>query len=141
MSWNFVHDRPIYAQLVEHIQRRVLSGEYAIGQRLPSIRELAAEAAVNPNTLQRAFAELENLGLVYAQRTAGRFITEDQEKISQIRQEHARQLAEEFLSKLDLNESSGDEQLEELLEGLSIEEIEQLLQESNENQTIDKKIA
>ena len=96
MSWQFANNRPLYAQLVEQIQLKILAGEYEPGGKLPSIRELAAEAAVNPNTLQRAFLELEQKGLVYTQRTAGRFISEDQEKIAAIRQEYAKQVAAGF---------------------------------------------
>ena len=97
MRWKFDNDRPIYVQLVEHIQRKILSGEYTVGQKLPPIRELASEASVNPNTLQRAFAELEGKGLVYTQRTVGRFITDDPEKIIEIRSECAKGLVLEFL--------------------------------------------
>lgn len=92
MSWDFDNDRPIYLQLVEHIQRKILSGEYPPGERLRSIRDLASEAAVNPNTMQRALAELENMGLIYSKRTAGRFITNDDDKIAQIREKYARQI-------------------------------------------------
>ena len=77
MAWELNGDRPIYAQLAEQIERRIISGFYQPGQRLPSVRDLAADAAVNPNTMQRALAELEQKGLVHAQRTSGRYITED----------------------------------------------------------------
>ena len=100
MSWQFVNDRPIYAQLVELIQQKILSGEYAPGGKLPSIRDLAAEAAVNPNTLQRAFSELELKGLVYTQRTAGRFISEDQEQIGALRQAYAKQAVRDFYERM-----------------------------------------
>ena len=100
MSWHFVNDRPIYAQLVEQIQLKILAGEYEPGGRLPAIRELSAEAAVNPNTLQRAFLELEQKGLVYTQRTAGRFISEDQEKIAALRQEYAKRTVAEFFGQM-----------------------------------------
>ena len=100
MSWNFVNDRPIYAQLVEQIQLKILSGEYAPGERLPSSRDLAIEAAVNPNTLQRAFAELEQKGLVYAQRTAGRFISENVENIADIRRQYAEKSVGAFVGQM-----------------------------------------
>ena len=79
MAWDLKSDRPIYTQLVEEIELRIISGRYEAGEKLASVRDLAAEAAVNPNTMQRALAELEQRGLVYSQRTSGRFITEDKE--------------------------------------------------------------
>ncbi len=69
MAWNLQSDRPIYAQLVEQIQRMIVTGVFPAGSRLPSVRELAVEAAVNPNTMQRALARLEEDGLLYTQRT------------------------------------------------------------------------
>lgn len=77
MSWELVNDRPIWVQLIEQLTRRIVSGEYPPGARVPSVRDLAAEAGVNPNTMQRAFAELERLELIRTQRTAGRTVTED----------------------------------------------------------------
>ena len=100
MSWHFVNDRPIYTQLVEQIQLKILSGDYKPGEKLPSIRELAEKAAVNPNTLQRAFSELELKGLVYAQRTAGRFISEDQEQIKALRQAYAKEAVQAFYERM-----------------------------------------
>lgn len=81
MLWDFKKDRPIYTQLIEQIELRIISGVYQSGQKMPSVRDLAAEAAVNPNTMQRALTELEREGLLYTQRTSGRFITEDTEMI------------------------------------------------------------
>ncbi|MBR5381000.1 MAG: GntR family transcriptional regulator [Oscillospiraceae bacterium] len=77
MEWSFRNDLPIYSQLVERIKLGIVTGELPPGARLPSVRELAAEAGVNPNTMQRALTELERYGLVFTQRTAGRFVTED----------------------------------------------------------------
>ena len=85
MPWNLDADRPIFLQILERIRMDIISGKYTPGEKLPSVRELAAQAAVNPNTMQRAFAELERTGLVYSKRTSGRFITEDQEMIDAIR--------------------------------------------------------
>lgn len=79
--------RPIYAQLVERLQGRIIGGEYPPGSRLDSVRDLAAAAGVNPNTMQRALAELERRGLVYTERTAGRFVTNDTERIEAVRTE------------------------------------------------------
>lgn len=89
MAWMLDSDRPIYAQLVERIQMQIVSGQYPPGGKLPSVRELAMEAAVNPNTMQKAFAELERSGLIITQRTNGRNVTGDEQLIQQIRQELA----------------------------------------------------
>ena len=85
MQWNIRDDAPVYAQLVEHIKLAIVSGEFPLGSRLPSVRELASEAGVNPNTMQRAFAELEREGLVLTQRTAGRTVTEDALRIETVK--------------------------------------------------------
>ena len=85
MRWNIRSDAPVYSQLVEHIKLAIVSGEFPLGSRLPSVRDLAAEAGVNPNTMQRAFAELEREGLVLTQRTAGRTVTEDALRIETVK--------------------------------------------------------
>ena len=100
MPWNLDNNRPIYLQLVERIQMDIVSGIYHAGDKLPSVRELAAEAAVNPNTMQKAFSELERSGLVYTQRTNGRYITEDQKRISQVRESLARECTQNYLSNI-----------------------------------------
>ena len=100
MSWTFSGDKPIYTQLVERLQLRIVTGEYPPGTRLSSVRDLAAEAAVNPNTMQRALSELESTGLVYTQRTAGRFVTEDGEKIAALRAQLGREKVRRFLAEM-----------------------------------------
>ena len=82
MKWQFSNDAPIYSQLIAQIKVGIVSGAFPPGERLPSVRDLATEAGVNPNTMQRALTELEREGLVYSQRTTGRFVTEDQAKIA-----------------------------------------------------------
>ena len=96
MGWKFQADRPIYAQLMEEIKRRIISGVYKPGEKMPSVRDLAAEASVNPNTMQRAFAQLEQEGLLYTQRTSGRFVTEDEERIMDMKNELAKELIRDF---------------------------------------------
>lgn len=96
MGWNFQADRLIYAQLMEEIKHRIISGVYKPGEKMPSVRELAAEASVNPNTMQRAFAQLEQEGLLYTQRTSGRFVTEDEERIMDMKNELAKELIRDF---------------------------------------------
>ncbi len=98
MAWSLDSDRPIFLQIIERIQTEIISGRYAPGDKLPSVRELAAEAAVNPNTMQKAFGELERSGLVYSQRTSGRFITEDLVMIEDLKQKIAREKIETFLN-------------------------------------------
>ncbi len=97
MPWDLNSDRPIFIQLIEKIQIDIISGKYAPGDKLPSVRELAQKASVNPNTMQKALAELERTGLVYSQRTSGRFITEDIGMIEQLKTELAEKVITEFL--------------------------------------------
>lgn len=98
MAWELDNDRPIYAQLVDRIQMQIVSGKYPPGGKLPSVRDLAAEASVNPNTMQRAFAELERSGLIVTQRTNGRNVTEDEQQIKNIRTNLARACVHRFFA-------------------------------------------
>ncbi len=100
MPWNLNSDRPIFMQLIEIIQHSILSGTYPPGSKLPSVRDLAAQAAVNPNTMQKALAELERSGLVYSQRTSGRFITEDIPMIEELKNTLAKTTIEQFLKSM-----------------------------------------
>ena len=97
MKWDFSSDAPIYAQLILQIKVGIVSGVLPPGERIVPVRELAAEAGVNPNTMQRALMELERDGLVYSQRTTGRFVTEDKAVVQKAKQELARQHIEAFL--------------------------------------------
>lgn len=97
MQWQFRNDQPIYAQLIDQITRAILSGAFAPGEWLPAVRELAMQAGVNPNTMQRAMAQLESTGLIYAQRTAGRFVTQDTQVITAARERLATERIAEFL--------------------------------------------
>ena len=97
MDWTFRADAPIYTQLCEHLTLAIVSGVYPPGGRLPSVRELALEAGVNPNTVQRALGELERQALVYSQRTVGRFVTEDAALIARAREALAEERARDFL--------------------------------------------
>ena len=100
MPWNLTSDRPIFLQIIEIMQLSIVSGKYAPGDKLPSVRELATEAAVNPNTMQKALQELERSGLVYSKRTSGRFITEDLNMIEEIKSTLAREKIETFLQSM-----------------------------------------
>ncbi len=99
--WHFTDDRPIYAQIIEQIQLFIVSGVLAPGCRLPSVRDMAAQAGVNPNTMQKALTELERMGLVFAQRTSGRYITEKEELIQEMKTELAREKIAEFLRSME----------------------------------------
>lgn len=101
MAWNFTADRPIYLQLMEEIMLRVVTGVYGPGEKLPSVRELAAEAEVNPNTMQRALAELEATGMINAQRTSGRYVTHDENLLASYRRKLAEGYLRETLQKLE----------------------------------------
>lgn len=119
MAWKLDSDRPIYLQLVERIQVMIVSGLYEPGAKLPSVRDYAAEAAVNPNTMQKAFAELERSGLIITQRTNGRTVTDDVALIKQVRNQLAREQAATFMQRM-----------EEL--GVSKEELAEILNEIQE---------
>ena len=89
MSWQFDNSKPIYIQLVETLKLKIISGQLLAGNKLSSVRDLAEEAGVNPNTMQRALSELEKDQLVYSQRTSGRFVTEDMQLIQQAKNQYA----------------------------------------------------
>ena len=110
MAWSFKDDRPIYLQIMEQIEIRIISGFYKAGDKLPSVRDMASEAAVNPNTMQKALAELELKGLLYSQRTSGRFITEDVNMIKEMRNELATDIINEFLNNMK-NIGYGEEEI------------------------------
>ncbi|WP_455054987.1 GntR family transcriptional regulator [Merdimonas faecis] len=100
MPWDLDNDRPIYLQLMERIQQDIVSGVYKAGDKLPSVRELAIDAAVNPNTMQKALSELERNGLVHSRRTSGRFITEDEAMLKNLRDELASRHIQDFMEKM-----------------------------------------
>lgn len=97
-GWEFSGGAPIHAQLMEQITHKIISGDYAPGTKLPSVRDLASEAAVNPNTMQKALSALEGSGLVYSERTSGRYVTDDIGLIENAKEELALKNAEKFFS-------------------------------------------
>lgn len=101
MNWKFSGERPVYQQIMETLRGAIVKGELARGKKVPSVRELAAQAQVNPNTMQRALTELEREGLLVGGGTSGRTVTTDQGVLSamkeQILEELARECAEKFL--------------------------------------------
>ena len=122
MPWDLDNNRPIYLQLMERIQQDIITGVYKPGEKLPSVRDLALDAAVNPNTMQKALSELERSGLVYAQRTSGRFITDNADLLRQLKKKMASSYVTDFLEKMT--------QL-----GFSTEEILDLMQSINKEET------
>ena len=112
MPWNFNSNTPIYIQIIEQIKFSIAVGEYKAGDKLLSVRDLAAEAEVNPNTMQKALSELERGGLLYTQRTSGRFITNDEAAIKKLREQLAEDQVENFISKMKLLGYSPDEAAE-----------------------------
>lgn len=101
MQWKLDGNAPIYAQLVERMKLGIVSGEWLPGQRIPAVRELAVEAGVNPNTLQRALQELERQGLLFSLRTSGRFVTEDKTMIENAKGALAREHITAFLQQME----------------------------------------
>ena len=97
MEWKFRSDLPIYSQLVEQIKLGIVSGNLLPGERLMSVRDMATEAGVNPNTMQRALQELERDGMVYSQRTTGRFVTENMQVIERAKKKFAEEQIRSFL--------------------------------------------
>ncbi|MGI6492100.1 MAG: GntR family transcriptional regulator [Peptococcaceae bacterium] len=102
MPWELKSDRPIYTQLIEQIELLIFSGVYPPGSKLPSVRDMAQEAAVNPNTMQRALTKLEEEGLIITHRTSGRTVTEDVQMIQRAKAKLAQEQVKEFLEKMQL---------------------------------------
>ncbi|MBQ9507641.1 MAG: GntR family transcriptional regulator [Clostridia bacterium] len=101
MEFLFDNDRPIYVQLVETLRTAIVSGEYPPGARLPSVRELAIRAQVNPNTMQRALQQVEDEGLIYTERTNGKFVTKAPAKIADVKRGLALEKAKAFLAEME----------------------------------------
>ena len=99
MAWRFLQDRPVYLQISERIIMSIISGEYIAGEQLPSVRQLALEAAVNPNTVQHAFQELEDEGVIVSKGTQGRYVTDNADIIEESRNKMLKNLVDEFIVK------------------------------------------
>ena len=97
MAWSFMPDRPVYIQLAEIMRKQIISGDYAPAAQIPSVRQLAIDTAVNPNTVQRALCALEEDGLVESRGTLGRFVTSDTSVIERCRDEDAKRLITAFI--------------------------------------------
>jgi len=100
MAWEFKDGIPMYRQIVRIFERRIASGEYKLEEKIPSVRDLALEAGVNPNTMQRALSELEAEGLVHTERTNGRFVTGDREQLEALRKRLSEECIRRFFREL-----------------------------------------
>ena len=100
MDWNFKNGIPIYTQIVDELTMRIASCAYAPGEKLDSVRDMAMDVGVNPNTMQRALSEIERRGLVYSERTSGRFVTRDENVLKELHKELAGRYLDEFVEKL-----------------------------------------
>lgn len=98
--WNLDSGRPIYLQIVEQIEFQICSGAYQPGDKIPSVRNLAQEAGVNPNTMQRALQELENRKILTSFRTSNRTVTEEEDKIQSLKKQIAKNQITDFLTKM-----------------------------------------
>ena len=116
MEFSFDNERPIYIQLVELIRIEIVSGKFKKGERIPSVRELALMMKVNPNTMQKALNELENQKLIYTERTNGKFVTEDEELIENIKKELAKERVNNYLDSMNSIGISFEESLKYLQE-------------------------
>ena len=99
MNWKFVGDRPVYQQIMALIRGGILTGELSPGQKIPSVRDLAAQAQVNPNTVQRALTELEREGLLVSGGTSGRRVTEEEAILEEMKEQTITELARECAEK------------------------------------------
>ena len=114
MEFVFDNDRPIYIQLVEQLRLFILSGKLNEGEKLPSVRDLAMMAKVNPNTMQKALVELEDVKLIYTERTNGKFVTEDKKLLKKFREELALDKVKTFIDDMKFIGFSKEEMIEYL---------------------------
>lgn len=100
MSFDFNNNTPIYLQIIEHIKRQIIIGEYKPNEKIPSVRELSIEFQVNPNTVQKALMELERQGLIYTERTNGKFVTSEEDVIIATKKESLDLIINDFYEKM-----------------------------------------
>lgn len=100
MTLDFNNNVPIYVQLVEGLKIDIISGKLKPGEKLLSVRELALKMKVNPNTMQKALAELEDQKLIYTQRTNGKFVTEDTKIIKDLKKQYAKDIAKKYFASM-----------------------------------------
>ena len=98
MKFNFDNERPIYIQLVEHLRIFIVSGVFKKGEKIPSVRDLALIAKVNPNTMQKALMELEEENLIYTERTNGKYVTDDEKLLERAKKLLAKDIVKRYIS-------------------------------------------
>ena len=96
MEFTFDNNIPIYIQLLEYLKIYLISGVFKSGEKLPSVRDFASTFKVNPNTMQKALSELEEMKLIYTERTNGKYVTNDQKVIDKLKDEYAITLAKSY---------------------------------------------
>lgn len=117
LAWKISTDRPAYIQIIEEIKQRIISGYYQPGEKIKSVRDLAEEAKVNPNTMQKALARLESQNLIISQGTTGKTITTDKELIEKTREDFAMQTVKDFIDKMDKIGYSSEDVIRKIKEG------------------------
>ncbi len=100
MNFIFDNDRPIYIQLVEQLEIYIISGKIKSGEKLPSVRDLALKTKVNPNTMQKALVELEDLKLIYTERTNGKYVTKDKKLLNKFKDKYAKEKTKKYLNEM-----------------------------------------
>jgi len=116
MEFNFDNNIPIYIQLVEQLKKYIISGKIKNGERIPSVRDLAIKTKVNPNTMQKALSELEEMGLIYTERTNGKFVTDNQKLINKIKNQYRDELSNKYFSNMESIGFTKDEIIDYLKE-------------------------
>ena len=115
MEWQIDNNKPVYIQLVEQLKMKIISGEIELDSKLDSVRNLASDAMVNPNTMQKALAELERQGFVYSKRTSGRFVTDNKDLIDTERKKLVKESVKKSLETL-INLGYTDDEIISLVE-------------------------
>ena len=116
MGFEFLDSTPIYLQIVEHIKTLIISKKYLPNQKIPSVRELSLMFEVNPNTVQKALSSLEDEGLIYTERTNGKFVTDKEEIINRVTEETINRMIDDFYASMEKMGFNKDKVLE-LLNG------------------------
>lgn len=98
MNFKFTNDSPIYSQLTNHLKLYIASGKLKPNEKLPSVRELAMQIKINPNTVQKSLEKLELEGLIYTERTNGKYVTDNTKLIKKIKQELAKEKVNTYLN-------------------------------------------
>lgn len=101
MSFNFNNETPIYLQIIEDIKLQIINKTYTLGDKLPSVRELSLIYGVNPNTVMKALCELEEIGLIYTERTNGKYVTQDLEVVNKVKSQTVNAMIEKFFKSME----------------------------------------